>query len=265
VAAAKAGDTAAVTAALRAGAEIDQQCEDGRTALHHALIAQKPEIVRLLVTEGASVNITSRGGNTPLNFAIQNGQQMEMIELLLAQGADPNACGERGYAALYSAVVTPNHAALARLLETNAEVNLHWMDQDTYYLRSPLTMALLKGDEESTAKLLAAGANPRAQTYSFVQVENATRQENQPSLLMFAAYGRKLALVKQMIALGQDPKFKTHEGYDALAWAATAKAKEVVEYLLPLSDHKGRALESAREKGYADIAQLLEQVGYQSP
>ncbi|MBI2517999.1 MAG: ankyrin repeat domain-containing protein [Opitutae bacterium] len=264
VAACKAGDVVAAAAAIRAGAEIDQQGEDGLTALHHALMAQHPAAVRLLVAEGASVNVTSRGGNSPLNFAIQNGQQMEMIEFLLAQGADPNACGERGYAALYSAVVTPNHAALTRLLATSAAVNLHWMDYDTGHLRSALTMALLKGDEEGTAKLLAAGANPRAQTYSFVQVENATRQENKPSLLMFAAYGRKLALVKQMIALGQDPKFKTHEGYDALAWAATAKAKEVVEYLLPLSDHKGRALESAREKGYTDIAQLLEQAGYQA-
>lgn len=65
-----------------------------------------------------------------------------------------------------------------------------------------------------------------------------------------------------MVELGQNPRLQTRDGYDALSWAAEAGRKEVVEYLLPLSEPKGRALESARKKNHAEIVAILERAGY---
>jgi ankyrin repeat protein len=79
---------------------------------------------------------------------------------------------------------------------------------------------------------------------------------------MFAAAGGNVDLVQRMITLGQDPRFRTSDGYDALAWAAGKGQGKVVEFLLPLVDQSSRALERATENGHAGIADMLRRAGY---
>jgi hypothetical protein len=66
-----------------------------------------------------------------------------------------------------------------------------------------------------------------------------------------------------MIALGQDPRYTTRDGYDALAWAAGAGRESAVSFLLPLVDHSPHALAKAMEKGNNRIVEQLRRAGYQ--
>lgn len=264
ITACKAGNLAAVEAAVNAGAVLDQLGAEGRSALHTALMAKQGEVARWLVDQGASVNVASRGGNCPLNFAISNGQQPEMIEFLLEAGADINAFGYDGAPPLFAAVVSGNGPAVKRLLAASAAVNLEGNNDDAHTLVSPLGAALRRGDVEMVDSLLAAGANPKAQNYKFVQTGEAVKQYNMPSLLMYAAAGKNVRLAKQMVSLGQNPKLRSDFGEDALTWAASVGSREMVEYLLPLSERQGRALERAQTNGHTDVVRMLQQAGYQN-
>lgn len=61
----------------------------GETALHRAAKAGDLDMVRLLLTYGARVDVTDQYGETPLHFAIR-GHNPDVIRLLLEQGADPD-------------------------------------------------------------------------------------------------------------------------------------------------------------------------------
>lgn len=75
---------------LTKGASIDLKDNFGRTALYYAAINGQAEVVQLLLERGATVDAKENRGITPLLMATQN-QDMEVINLLLDKGADPNA------------------------------------------------------------------------------------------------------------------------------------------------------------------------------
>lgn len=259
------GNLPAVMQAAAAGAELDCYGSEGRTPLLEALKAEAFDVVRWLVEEGASVNRPSKRGFSPVAFAVGSGKSSE-VDYLLQAGGDPNLFGEGGLPPLAMAAQAGNLEILRQLLAAGANPNV------SAYVNgrreNPLAIALWKAKVGVVDLLLANGANPRSQTYYFVgntDVPGGVTKRPQPSLLMFAAAGRNLELVKKMISLGQEPRLRASGDYDALAWAADAGSREVVEFLLPLSAHKGRALESALGKGHTDIAQILEMAGYQSP
>lgn len=58
-----------------------QNYEFRQTALHLAVITDKPEIVRLLVLCGATLDIRDRHGNTPLHLACSRGRVQCILEM----------------------------------------------------------------------------------------------------------------------------------------------------------------------------------------
>jgi ankyrin repeat protein len=77
---------------------------DGFTALHLAAFFGKPEIARLLIDSGASVDTytTNDFANQPLHAAAA-GRHIEVCRVLLAAGADVNATQHGGYTPLHEA------------------------------------------------------------------------------------------------------------------------------------------------------------------
>ncbi|WP_327398787.1 ankyrin repeat domain-containing protein [Streptomyces sp. NBC_01288] len=94
----QAGDTAAVTAILRAGVDPDRADSEGTTPLYAAAVNGEAVIAGLLLAAGASPDTESDGigaEGTPLCAAACWGH-VETVRELLAQGADPNVREDHG-------------------------------------------------------------------------------------------------------------------------------------------------------------------------
>jgi len=86
------GDLHAMEKALKAGAEVNAQCDiDDQTALHGACAKYDPKPATWLIAKGARLDLKDEWGHTPLDLARQ-GQNLELISLLenaTASGVSP--------------------------------------------------------------------------------------------------------------------------------------------------------------------------------
>ncbi len=96
----------------------------GVTALHIAAYKNNGEIVKLLLNNGANVNIVDDLiGSTPLIFAL-GSEAVESVEVLLNNGADPNVKSDRfGLTPLHIAVLSKNIVNIELLLQHGANQN----------------------------------------------------------------------------------------------------------------------------------------------
>jgi ankyrin repeat protein len=96
---AMAGDTAAIAAALGAGAAIDsldiRRSPNGRRALNWAAWFDKTDAIRFLLQHKAQVNLANLTGFTPLHHAAEHGS-LAAARVLLAGGADAKASNAGG-------------------------------------------------------------------------------------------------------------------------------------------------------------------------
>ncbi|MFJ2266713.1 ankyrin repeat domain-containing protein [Streptomyces sp. NPDC087849] len=115
--AARAGDAAALRAALAAGADVTATGEYGWTALHLAAMGAEADPVRaaaalaVLIDAGAPVEQRGPDGRTALYLAAEFSPAPEAVELLLARGADPDVTEDHGVHVTVNARV-PEVAAL---------------------------------------------------------------------------------------------------------------------------------------------------------
>lgn len=79
------------------GADVNLPSNNGFHVfpIHSAAAGNYPEIVRMLVANGANVNVKQQAGATPLHSAAQNGN-LELLILLLENGAETEARMEGG-------------------------------------------------------------------------------------------------------------------------------------------------------------------------
>lgn len=75
----------AITCLVNYGADPSAQDKKGRTALHHAAIRGKSEIVSALLSSGCDVNVKDATGSTALDFA----HDKTCRELILARVPRP--------------------------------------------------------------------------------------------------------------------------------------------------------------------------------
>jgi ankyrin repeat protein len=73
---------------LRAGASVNHRCSAGFTPLHDAAREGNIEIVGLLLEAGARVDLMNKFGWTPLRSAAEHGHT-ETVKLLLQYGVSP--------------------------------------------------------------------------------------------------------------------------------------------------------------------------------
>lgn len=76
--------------------------------------------VKLLISEGANVNLKDDKGNTALMNAAENGH-LEIVSELLANGANPNIINDDKYSALMLAAKNGYESIVRKLLENGAE------------------------------------------------------------------------------------------------------------------------------------------------
>ena len=79
------------------GADVNQPSNNGFNVfpIHSAAAGNYTDIVRILIENGAQVNVRQQAGVTPLHSAAQNGN-LELLILLLENGAETNIRMEGG-------------------------------------------------------------------------------------------------------------------------------------------------------------------------
>ena len=123
------GNADVVRALLDAGADPNSRSRNSMrvSPIHSAAANRNPgaalEIIRLLVTQGADVNVVQHGGWTPLQEGAAHGNT-ELVEFLLANGADQGAQAENGKTALDLAT-EGNHADTIAILKTSITAGRH--------------------------------------------------------------------------------------------------------------------------------------------
>lgn len=80
--AARAGNRAEVEALIECGANPDDSDDNLGAPLFAALAAGHYEVVRVLLEKGASVAVTDRYGEGPVEYALHHGADRSVFELL---------------------------------------------------------------------------------------------------------------------------------------------------------------------------------------
>ena len=149
--AAKKGDTAAITAALDAGADVNEP--DGfATPLYYAVSRQHVDAARLLIDRGADVNAGLTVSGPPLKPAVAKSN-LELITLLLEHGADPNVA-VADETILHLAVRNGCLDCVKALVVAGADVNAPGTDS---VARTPIHLARFHDHAEIAEYLMANG------------------------------------------------------------------------------------------------------------
>jgi len=159
LAAATAGDTLRVTAALANHASVEARDRHRRTALLFAATNDHVEVAQLLVQAGADPNAMDDRHDTPWLVTGVTGS-VAMLEVLLPAGADLTIRNRYGGVSVIPASERGHIEYVRRVVHTDIDVNhlndLHW---------TALLETVILGDGSPTyveiaRVLLAAGADP---------------------------------------------------------------------------------------------------------
>lgn len=158
--AAERGDTEAVRALLREGADVNAAQGDGMTGLHWTALNGDLKTMDVLLYAGATLDPLTRVGRfTPLHLASSRGHAAAVARLLEA-GASPRAVTATGVQPLHLAAQAGSTEAIKALLDRGADINA----RDTTHGRTPLVFAVSQNRIEAANLLLARGADARIAT-----------------------------------------------------------------------------------------------------
>lgn len=137
------GDLIRAQNAIKQGANINAQDENGTSALNHASWNLQPQIVDYLLKKGADPNLKNNMGQVPLSGAIAN-DSLEIASLLVKK-TDLKIVDDSGLSLLYHAVISGRLTILTLLLENGADPNFICTQKITPELFSMFD-AMLKAD-----------------------------------------------------------------------------------------------------------------------
>ena len=128
------------------------QCE---TTIHCAVYGNNPDVVRLLVKAGVSVNsLAQPGKQTPIYYAVLN-KKIEMVEHLANLGADVNVKDASNATPLHHAICGQNNEIIRMLIQKGAFIQAKTIGDDL----APLHIAIINGTEDSVKLLIDSGAS----------------------------------------------------------------------------------------------------------
>ena len=240
--------------------EVDVQEETyGQTPLMYACRSGHIEVVRQLLDLGASVNITSTRGRTPLFEAISEHHD-DVVELLLTrQELNLSAVQPKNFdrTALMLAAHSGNSNIVELLLE---HLTVDIINQRDSYGCTALFLATLKGDF-ATVKLLAQKPG-----INLDLVDNAAGR----SALIIAATRNSSEIVELLLQNGANPMLKDYQGggtamLRAIDWGCIDVVKVMLKFhtvdLRCLDDLDRTLMHGASRGGWPDIILLLKGEG----
>ncbi|WP_257294499.1 ankyrin repeat domain-containing protein, partial [Endozoicomonas sp. YOMI1] len=145
---------AATIALIDSGADIDRLAPYKRRPLHFAAAKGNLNVIEILLDKGADINAGSR---TPLHFAVEHGRH-DAIRLLLDRGANIDAQASWLPKVFSLEMARQQLSDLARMMEGSTVRYGERKDHRKQYEKTPLHVAIEKGQAETVDLLLTAGA-----------------------------------------------------------------------------------------------------------
>ena len=199
---------------LKEGALVDMQDDKGRTALYHAASNGHVELCTLLIENNAHVNQQTNVGWTPLHLAAHNGHA-HVCTLLLKNTAHVNHQADNGWTPLHLAAQKGHVQVCAVLLENNAYVG-----QQENTGASPLFIAAQNGHVLACTLLLENKAHVNQQKTGSV------------SPLMAASLYGHVDVCELLLQNNAAVNLKSNYGDNALHLAVDKKKYDVCKLLL---------------------------------
>ncbi|KMT09008.1 hypothetical protein BVRB_6g137160 isoform A [Beta vulgaris subsp. vulgaris] len=131
---------------------INDKDNHGRTPIHFASISGNVDVLLLLITHGADVNMTNFFGKTGLHYAAKRGW-LPIAKTLVLVGAHVNARDKAGNTPLHNAACIGNLELCELFLQHGAEIDA----VDTSGL-TPLMIAAIRAKKEVVVLLIRRGA-----------------------------------------------------------------------------------------------------------
>lgn len=223
--------SASAAALIERGAAVDAVDDEGRTALHLAVLsggeskeakAARVELVRVLCESGASVTAADREGLLPLHLAALKGRA-EVLTRLLPKDAAADAKDGSGRTPLHYASLGGHVEVIEFLIEHGADVYACDKAGET-----PLHLAARRCREKAADTLLKNGADV-----------NATNKLGQTPLILAASQGPSAPELdaqiarfsRQLLEHGAATDTKDNEGRSALDYAVLREHKQTAGLL----------------------------------
>jgi len=226
-------DSAAVSALLKQGVDVNATQADGATALHWAAHWNDVAVAKALLAAHAAVNVANDYGVTPLFLAAGNGSA-EMTRALVAAGADPKGRLPSGETVLMTAVRSGNFETVKVVLASGADPNVAQASKG----QTALMWAATDQHVEIAKALIAAGADVRAHSKSgFTPLLFASREDSQE-------------LSELLLAAGADINESSADGSTPLLVATVRGHARLAMYYL---EHGAQADGKATVAGYTPL------------
>lgn len=258
---------------------INYQVGEKKTSLlQQAIIYDKPDIVKVLLDNGADINLLDNINMSPLNTAI-NENKTEIANLLIERGANVNYKNIFGITSQHLAARNKNSSVLKNLL-SKKEIEIDPMDGTG---ASPLIYASIKGDIECMKILLDNGANinvidinGRSPIFYALDsgkidalkllIDNGAdlnqKDKNEITLLDFAMKNQDFEVIKLLLENGVDINYKNKMG-ESLLITAISDENNGVNDLVQLLFNKG-ARKYIDEYDSQQITPLIYAIGSQN-
>ena len=186
---------------LKRGADPDAKAEGGMSALMYAAELGDTMLVKLLVLNGADLELTQVEGTTPLLVAVLN-QHFPVAQYLLEKGANPDHQDDyKGNGLLYAAAMNDYQMA-DLLLYYGASDTIRDSDGNT-----ALMTAVFFGSTETVDVLLQNGLGP----------DGTDKNKNTP--LMIAAQQGNRDIITLLLEYGAELEKVNAQNYTPLAHA----------------------------------------------
>ncbi|KAF7516376.1 hypothetical protein G7054_g14184 [Neopestalotiopsis clavispora] len=240
------GHAEVVKMLLDQGANLNVANKDGWTPLNTASGNGHIKVVKMLLDKGADWAVASKDGWTPLSTASNNGHT-EVVKMLLDKGADWAVLSNDAYTPLYSASVCGHLEIVKLLLEKGANVSI-----STKVRQTAIHAAAFEGHSNVINLLLRHGANKRALDIC-----------GRPPLFYAIKAGNSTCFSLLECQEFLEPDFRDAYGSNALSIAVRCGHEEMIRYLLSerswmVADRFGRAaVWWAHKQGYMQIVEHI--------
>lgn len=226
------------------------------TALGFAALRGRLSTVKLLVENGADMDIASKKGHTPLWSGVDRGHY-STTQFLLQKGSNPNFKSKVGDTPLFRAIANGDRAITELLIKYNADVNIELQLKSVYSdikCSTPLRSCFEKKHLELAKLLLNHGADIRSKCmdglltklilrheldYATFLIENGVELYAEPSEhlytpLMASVYADEPSITELLLKRGANIDATGRNGYTALMMACQTGNERLFELLLDL-------------------------------